>query len=315
MKLVFFGSSLFSLPFIEVLHKHHSILAVVSTPDEKKGRGQKEGPTPVKEWSLKHKLNCLTPENLKTSDFLDSIHALKPELSVIVSYGKLLPDSLLAIPPKGNLNVHPSLLPQYRGAAPVQWAILNGDVVTGITIMRPTSKMDAGDVLLQKSLGIGPDENAEELSQRLSEVGKQLLLEGIEILQKNPSPVFHVQDDRLASYAPKIEKEEGLFSWKDPASLIHRKVRALQPWPVAYTQFGTEMLRIFRTHLEESEMGKSEPGKILKVDKQNGFLVQTGEGTLWVNQLQLAGKKILDGFQFLMGQRLKTGMMLSPAQP
>jgi len=307
MKIVFFGSSTFSLPILEKLHKHDSVIAVITTPDEKRGRGQKEGSTPVKQWATKNKLQCLTPEKLSTPDFLNSFSALHSELLVVASYGKLLPKSLLSIPSKGSLNVHPSLLPQYRGAAPIQWAILNGDTVTGVSIMRPIAKMDAGDVLLQKSVGIGADENAEELSRRLALLGADLTLESIQILEQNPSPKFHVQDDRLATFAPKINKEDGFFSWKDSASSIHRKVRAFLPWPVAHTQFQGNLLRIFRSRVGDISGSPVEEGKIIKVDKDNGFLIQTGEGSLWVLEVQLAGKKVINGFQFLIGQRLKEG--------
>ncbi len=319
MNIIFFGSSLFSIPIAEKLHQNHKLLAVVSTPDEKKGRGRIEGPTPVKEWALKQNLKCLTPENLKDASFLNEIKALKPDLLAIAAYGKYLPKALLEITHNKNLNVHPSLLPRYRGASPIQSAILNGDVVTGVSIMRPAAKMDAGDVLIQKSVNIGPDENAEELSASLSKLGADLLLEGIQVLEKNPNPVFHVQDDKLATESAKIEKGDGYFQWKDSAASINRKVRAFVPWPVAYTDFSGEPFRIFKSHLGNEAASSGVPGlpakaavagTILKIDKQGGFLIQTGEGTLWILQVQQAGKNKVNGFQFLMGQRLMEGMGL-----
>lgn len=316
MNIVFFGSSLFSLPTLQILHKNnHKILAVISTPDEKKGRGLKEGPTPVTRWARDRSLECLTPEKLKTPDFLSKIKQLNPELLVIASYGKLLPEDLLAIPAKGNLNVHPSLLPKYRGAAPIQRALLNGDVVTGVSIMRLVRQMDAGDVLLQKSLPIGPNENAEELSGRLAELGADLLLEGVRILETNSNPGFHKQDERLATYASKVQKEEGFFTWQDSASSIHRKVRAFYSWPVARTQFRGEILRVFKTQLADEMIPKAktkaEPGRIVKISQEKGLLIQTQNEVLWASQLQLPGKKVLDGFHFAMGQRLVEGMNLS----
>ncbi|MBI4971324.1 MAG: methionyl-tRNA formyltransferase [Candidatus Omnitrophica bacterium] len=311
MRVLFFGSSNFSIPVLEALHKAHQVIAVISTPDEKKGRGQIEGPTPVKAWALQHGLECLTPEKLKAEDFLAAIKLLKPELGVIASYGKLVPDSLLAISSVANLNVHPSLLPQYRGASPIQSAILHGDTVTGVSIMRPVAKMDAGDVLIQKSLAIGPDENAEELSVRLSQLGAELLLEGIQVLEKNPNSNFHIQDDKLATLCGKITKEDGLFTWNDPASLIHRKIRAFVPWPVAHTHFANQPLRIFKSELGDPTPSEKPPGTLLATSKHRGFLIQTGEGSLWILQVQQAGKNIVNGFQFLMGQRLKEGMSLT----
>ncbi len=319
MKIIYFGSSEFSIPVLEALHKNHQIVCVISTPDEKKGRGRVEGPTPVKAWALAHGLECMTPAKLKSEDVLSAVRALKPELAAIALYGKLIPDSLLQIFTNGNLNVHPSLLPRYRGASPIQSALLNGDVVTGVSIMRVTAKMDAGDILIQKSVTIGPDETAEELSASLAKLGADLLLEGIQVLEKNPNPQFHVQSDALATECAKIEKGDGYFQWKDSAASINRKVRAFVPWPVAYTDFRGEPFRIFKSKMsDETTRGlpakavvEGEPGTILKVDKQKGFLIQTGEGSLWIEQVQQAGKNKVHGFQFLQGQRLGVGMRLT----
>ena len=316
MKIICFGSSQFSIPILEALHKNHQVIAVISTPDEKKGRGRVEGPTPVKAWAIKNSLLCLTPDKLKSEDFLSAVKQLNPELGAIASYGKLIPDSLLAIPTKGNLNVHPSLLPRYRGASPIQSAILNGDTVTGVSIMRPVAKMDAGDVLIQKSQNINPNETAEELSIRLAKLGAQLLLEGIEVLEKNPNPTYHIQDDKLATLCGKITKEDGTFTWNDRAATIHRKIRAFVPWPVAHTQFLGQPLRIFKSELGDPTLlsaaadTEKPPGTILATNKHKGFLIQTGEGTLWILQVQQAGKNIVNGFQFLMGTRLTEGMSL-----
>ncbi len=306
MKVLFFGSSFFSIPILEALYKNHQVVSVISTPDEKQGRGQKVQPSVVKQWAEEKGLKVLTPENLKEESLTQQLKALEIDFSVIASYGKLVPQCILDLPQIENLNVHPSLLPKYRGASPIQSSLLNKDEVTGVSLMRPVLKMDAGDVLMQKSTPVTLDVNAEELSESLAEIGAELTQVAIDALSKQGKVEFKTQDEALATYTSKIEKKDAEFNWSMDALEIHNKVRAYIQWPVAYTLYQNDRLRLLDTSLQLGE-GSETPGTLIEVKKNEGFLIQTGRDRLWVKSVQLSGKSAISGDAFLNGRRLKVG--------
>ena len=330
MKIVFFGSSEFSIPILEaLLSSNDQVAQVVTTPDKPKGRGQKVTPSIVKSYAEKKHISAITPNKLNQPDVLDGIKNLKPDFLVVASYGKLVPDSLLKIPKVIPLNVHPSLIPKYRGASPIQSAILAGDKTTGLTIMEVTDRLDAGDIFGQIETPIDEVENALQLSERLAHLGADLLLKVI--AQFKQDKVSRTpQDDSKASYAKKIERDSGRIDWMKPASLIHNQVRAYYPWPSAYTFFRGKRLKILKTKLDsvrhcESRRdeaiskieiaasasrpprndGSGVPGTIVINEFAKTVCVQTRSGFLEILQVQMEGKREMTSFEFAIGQRIK----------
>lgn len=303
MRLVFFGSSNFSLPVLEALVQNHEVLAVVTQPDRPKGRGLKVQPTPVKEWALKRGLKVLQPERLD-EEFARTLLALMPEAMVVASYGKIIPKAILDIPTFGCLNVHPSLLPKLRGAAPIQWAILKGIRETGVTIFLMDEGLDSGPILLQRKTTIGEEETAEELEKRLSQMGASLAIEVLELLKKGgirPVP----QKDEEACYAPKLSREVGLIDWASPCKKIKDMVRGLEPWPCAYTFYRGKTVKIWKAYCKA---GKGYPGEV--IDLREGIEVACGEGSLVIKELQLEGKRKMTAEEFLRGYKLNLGEKL-----
>lgn len=303
MRLVFFGSSDFSVPILRALKDRHQVLAVVTQPDRPKGRGLKVQPTPVKAAAEEMDLRVLDPERLDGS-VLRAIQDLEPEAFVVCAYGKILPRDFLRIPPLGAVNCHPSLLPRYRGAAPIQRALMKGEEETGVTTFLMDEGVDSGPILLQRRVTIGPDETATELSRRLSLLGAELVLETLEGLEAGiitPIP----QDHSRACYAPKVEKAEALISWERPAKAIKDLIRALEMGPGAHTFFRGKVLKVYRAELGE---GKGEPGMIIGLGE--GIEVACGDGSLWLKELQLEGKRRMGASEFLRGQRIILGERL-----
>lgn len=303
MRLIFFGSSNFSIPVLEALVQNHEVLAVITQPDRPKGRGLKVQPTPVKEWAKKRGLNVFGPEKLE-GEFIKALLAFMPEAIVVASYGKLIPKSILDLPPFGCLNVHPSLLPKLRGAAPIQWAILKGKKETGVTIFIMDEGLDSGPILLQRKTAIGEEETAPELERRLSELGASLTIEALELLKKGeikPVP----QRDEEACYAPKLSREIGLIDWSNPSKKIKDMVRGLEPWPCAYTFYKGKTLKVWKAFYKE---GKGEPGEVIGL--REGIEVACGEGVLVIKELQLEGKRKMTAEEFLRGYKLNIGEKL-----
>jgi methionyl-tRNA formyltransferase len=303
--VVFMGTPEFAIPSLEGLYETENLLAVVSQPDKPKGRGLKSAPSPVKTWALSKNLKILEPEKIKDNEkFLKELKELNPDLIVVCAYGKILPREVLEIPEHGCWNIHASLLPKYRGASPINWAIIEGEKETGITIMLMDEGMDTGPILLQKKTFIKENETAIELAKRLSILGKTALLEALSLYKQGllkPIP----QPEEGISYAPIIKKEDGFFTFEEPAIKIERKVRGFLPWPVAYTFFKDKLLKVYSAKSIEFKE-KVSPGTILKINK-DGILVATSEGAILLREVQLSGKKRMSAYQFACGQRLKQG--------
>jgi len=304
-RIVFMGTPEFAVPSLQALIDHgEQVVAVVSQPDRPKGRGRKLAPTPVKELALAHGLPLLQPTKIRTAEFLDELHAYHADLFVVTAYGRILPGTLLNLPRLGTINVHGSLLPKYRGAAPVQWAILRGESQTGITIMQMDEGMDTGDILLPRPLAISPDDTAASLATKMAHLGGQALVEALELLKAGKLP-RQKQDNSLATDAPPLTKEMGIIDWTRPAQEISCLIRGLDPWPTAHSTLGNETVRFFRPAVIPETT--SEPaGTVLRVEK-NGLSIATGEDVLLIGELQRDGGKRLPAADFLRGHPITPG--------
>lgn len=304
-RIIFFGTPSFALPSLSsLLQGPDQVVAVVTQPDRKKGRGQKLSPSPVKAFALEKGIKVFQPEKVKEESFQEKLRELRPHLIVVVAFGQILPKSILDLPDYGCINVHASLLPKYRGAAPIAWAILNGEKATGVTIMKMDEGMDTGDILSQSEVLIEREETAETLEKKLSLLGANLLVEIIEKIKKGE--VFPIpQDHAQATYAPPLKKEDGKIDWRRDAEFIDRQVRAFNPWPGAFTRWNHRLLKIFRGKVR-SHPHTGEPGRVLWVGSD--FIeVATGEDSFIIQEVQLEGKKRMGVREFLLGHPVAVG--------
>lgn len=306
MKILFMGTPQFAVPSLKALiDAGHELCGVFSQPDKPVGRHQdKLQPTPVKELALAHDIPVFQPVKLRDGTALAQIQALAPELIVVAAYGRFLPDDILACPKFGCINVHSSLLPKYRGAAPINWAVLNGETVTGVTIQQMAHDMDAGDILAQESTPIGPEEDAGQLYTRLSELGAALLVRTVADIAAGTASRTP-QDHTKATLAPMLSRELSPVDWTKSAREIHNQVRGLMPWPMATAELDGVRCKLWSVRVCEETTGKS-PGSVVQADKK-GLKVACGSGTvLEILQLQPDGKKPMDAKAFLMGHPMKT---------
>lgn len=308
MKIVFFGSSDFAVPSLEaLLDSPHKILAVITQPDRKKGRHLKIKATPVKNASFSKGIKIYQPENIRDAAFLKRLKSFHADLFTAIAFGQILPKNVLNIPKLYSINLHASLLPKYRGAAPINRAVINGETKTGLSIIKMNERMDAGDIILQRILEIEREDTSATLNSRLSKLGAILLLDTIRFIGEDKIS-FKKQDEKKATFAPLLKKEDGLIDWQKPAGEIHNMVRGLVPWPGAFTFFNGKMLKIWKSDILPSHE-KSEPGKIVDIQKE-GFMVACGNGWLIVKELQLAGGKRMDAASFIRGHKIEKGAFL-----
>lgn len=300
MRVIFLGTPAFAVPTLEkILAAGHTVLTVVSQPDRPKGRSQALSASPVKEAALRHGLPVFQPERIKRPEVVSQLAALPADVMVVVGYGQIIPQSIIDLPRYGILNVHASLLSKYRGAAPIQWAIANGETITGVTTMRIDAGLDTGDMLLRAETAIGPEESAIELGNRLAPMGADLI---IETLARIDTLIPQKQDASQATYAPILKKEDGWIDWRSPALAIHNRVRGLLPWPGAYTRFRGQTLHIWKSQVKDA--GAGQPGRVRSVGKS--LQVVCGDGSaLELLELQLEGKKRMSSEAFANGQRLQ----------
>ena len=309
MRIVFMGTPEFSLPsFRALLNSHQSPVAVVTQQDRPKGRGHRVVSPPVKQAAQNAGISVLQPRTLRDSGFLRQLRQLDPELIVVVAFGKILPPEILKIPSWGCVNVHASLLPKYRGAAPVAWAIIKGEEQTGVTTMRMDEGMDTGDIYLKEVAGIFPDDTAGSLLHRLSERGSLLLLKTIEGIAKG-SLQAQPQDHTQATMAPMLKKELGEVDWKLPAFHIANLVRGLDPWPGAYTFYSRQLWKLWEVSARDIPESQK-PGRITKVT-QDAIEVATGQGILCIRKLQPANARRMTTREFLAGHAVKEGVILA----
>lgn len=307
-RIVFMGTPASAAASLErLLEGPDPVVGVVTQPDRPAGRGQKVAPSPVRKVAESHDKPVLAPERIRDLGFLEALKSWVPELIVVVAYGRILPRSILELPPQGCLNVHYSLLPRYRGAAPIPWALLNGEDKSGVTTMRLVEKMDAGPILLQEEVSLGPNETTGSLEAKLTPVGGRLLLETIRRL-KEGSITPRLQREEDATYAPMLKKEDGRIDWTQSAQAIERRIRAFCPWPSAYTYWQGRLVKVFRAALVSMEE-RASPGEVVRADRA-GLWIATGQGVLSLEEVQLENRKRLPAAEFLKGARIEKGARL-----
>lgn len=303
MNVVFMGTPDFAVPSLENIAKVHFVQAVFTQPDKPVGRKMILTPPDVKVCAEKLGIPVYQPVKLKDSDSYEIIKELNPDVIVVVAYGQILPENILNIPKYGCINVHGSLLPKYRGAAPIQWSVLNGDKVTGVTTMYMEKGLDTGDILETKEYEIGINDTAGEVFDTLAEMGGKLILDTLEKAEKGELHPIK-QDDSKSSYAKMLDKSMCNIDFSKSNLQVHNQVRGLSPWPVASTKLNGKVLKIFETRLAE---GKGKPGEILNT---NPLTIACGEGAVVVNTVQLQGKKRMDSKAFLQGHKLEKGTVI-----
>ncbi len=310
MRILFAGTPEFAVPSLVALcDSPHEVIGLLSRPDRARGRSQKLVWPETKRVAMERGVPVFQPQDLKTSEFKETLKTLSPDMIAVAAYGKIFPAAVLDAPPLGCVNVHASLLPRYRGAAPINWAIANGEKKTGVTIMQVEEEMDTGDILSQREVRIGDEETAEELSKRLSLEGAGLLLETIDRISKNDiSPVK--QNSDAATYAPLLSRKDGEIDWSRNAEEIKNLARAMTPWPCAHTTLGGKNLKIFRAL---AGAGKGNPGEIVSVGGES-LDVATGDGVLRILSLQIEGGRKMDASEFMRGKKdLREGQSMGVA--
>ncbi|MTI79802.1 MAG: methionyl-tRNA formyltransferase [Firmicutes bacterium] len=308
MRIVYMGTPDFAAPCLEkIIEQKHEVLTVITQPDRPKGRGKKMQPPPVKVIAEKNNLPVYQPEKIRTTDFYQTLTELNPDLLVVVAYGKILPKEILHLPPLGCVNVHASLLPKYRGAAPIHWAVINGEEETGVTTMYMDEGMDTGDMIIAKSTPIGHNDTVGDIHDRLAELGAETLGETLKLIANGEAPRTP-QDHSKATYAPMLKREHELIDWNRSAIELKNQILGMNPWPGTFTTLEDKVLKIWRAEIDECHAG-GQPGEVIRCDKDI-FVVQTGEGCLGITELQLQGGKRMDACGFLCGRNIYTGVKL-----
>lgn len=308
MKIVFMGTPDFAVPTLEkIIEAGHEVLGVVTQPDKAKGRGKKVVFSPVKEKALEHELRVYQPKRAREPEFIEEMKALNPDVMVVVAFGQILPKAILDIPKYGCVNVHASLLPKYRGAAPIQWAVINGEEVSGVTTMQMDVGLDTGDMLLKTEVPLAEDETGGSLFDKLSTLGGELLIETLKKMEAGELQPEKQDDSQAGEYARTLDKALGKIDFSMPAVRLERLIRGLNPWPSAYTFYNGKTMKIWKAEVTEGT--EAQPGEIIFVDKQS-FTVQTGAGALRIMELQMEGKKRMEAGAFLRGCALSVGQML-----
>jgi len=306
------GTPDFAVPSLKaLLESGANVVCVITQPDRPKGRGRKITPPPVKKIALQADIPVLQPEKIRDGGFLARLTEFNPDLIVLTAYGRILPAELIDLPPHGTINVHASLLPKYRGAAPIQWALINGETETGVTIMQMDEGLDTGDILLAEKLPISPDDTAGSLFMKLAELGGTALKKTLVQLKVNKLTPTK-QDDSLATHAPLLKKEDGLVDWSRSAEQISCLIRGLDPWPTTYTFLSGKRFRLFSPQVVDptdyQDKG-SAPGAVCRAD-HDGLLVKTGKGSLLIREVQPEGSKRMTVDAFLRGHPITTGIRL-----
>ena len=307
MRVLFMGTPEFAVPTLESLIGAHDVIGVFTQPDKPKGRGKAMAFPPVKEKALEHDIPVYQPVKVREESVVNDIREMNPDAIVVVAFGQILPESILNIPKYGCINVHASLLPKYRGAAPMQWSIIDGEKETGITTMYMAKGLDTGDMILKEIIPMDPKETGETLHDKLSVLGGPLILETLKQLEDGTAPRIP-QDDSLSCYASMLTKELGCIDWNKDAASIERLIRGLNSWPSAYTMWNGKTMKVWESDVVEYE-GSEENGTVIAKDKHS-FTVKCGENALKILELQLQGKKRMNTQAFLVGNQVETGMRL-----
>lgn len=309
MRVIFMGTPDFSVGALKALAENgYEIAGVVTQPDKPRGRGKASAMTPVKEAALELGLTVYQPSRVREQSFMDTVRALNPDVIVVSAFGQIIPKALLELPRYGCVNIHASLLPKYRGAAPIQWAVMDGEPVSGVTIMQMDEGLDTGDMLAKTEVPLDPDETGGSLFDKLSRAGAELLIRTLPALERGTLTPEKQPLESPTAYARMIRKEDGRIDWNLEAEAIERRIRGLNPWPSAYTELTGKILKIWRAEVLPKESGQT-PGTVTEAGK-GGFCVQTGKGVLRLLEVQLEGKKRMDAQAFLRGFHAAPGMKL-----
>ncbi|MBO5087762.1 MAG: methionyl-tRNA formyltransferase [Lachnospiraceae bacterium] len=315
MRVVYMGTPDFAVDTLDAIVKDgHEVLLVVTQPDKAKGRGKKLQYTPVKEKALEYNLPVAQPEKVREETFMEELETLNPDVIVVVAFGQILPERILNIPKYGCINVHASLLPAYRGAAPIQWAVIDGLEESGVTTMYMEKGLDTGDIICQSRLTLSQDETGGSLFERLAKEGASLLLTTLKELEAGTATRTK-QDDSKSSYAKMLTKDMGNLDFSQDAVVLERLIRGLNPWPSAYTRLKEKTLKVYEakvlseTEVESFDAKQAESGSVIAVDKKS-FVVRCGKGALRIMNLQLEGKKRMDTAAFLLGYKIEVGETL-----
>lgn len=309
MKIVFMGTPEFAIPSLDMLVREgYNVAAVVTQPDKPKGRGNKLSPPPVKIYAMEKNIPVLQPEKVRTGEFAERLRELAPDLFITAAYGRILPADVLSIPPLGCINVHGSLLPKYRGAAPIQWAVINGESKTGITTMYTDVGMDTGDMLLKGEIDISQDMTTGDLHDKLSDLGAEVLKETLKIL-KEGTLKREKQCEAEATYAPIIKKETGQIDWSKNSKDIHNLVRGTNPWPGAFTEYKGEKMKVWKTEMVKKDKSGLKPGTICGVGK-DGIIVAAGDGLVRILEVQFESCRKMCVEDYLCGHEINEGEIL-----
>lgn len=310
MRVIFMGTPDFSVGTLEALiAAGHEVCLAVTQPDKPKGRGGKMQYTPVKEKALFYNIPVYQPKRVRDPECVEELRKYNADVMVVIAFGQILPKEILEMTPYGCINVHASLLPKYRGAAPIQWAIIEGEEVTGVTTMQMDEGLDTGDMILKAEVPVAADETGESLHDKLAAAGAALCVETLKALEDGTA-VREKQGESPTAYAKMLTKELGDIDWAEPAVKIERLVRGLNSWPGTYTHWNGKVMKIWRAAAEASETADAQPGTVVSVEKEN-FAVQTGDGVLRVLEVQMPGKKRMDAGAFLRGNTMEPGELLT----
>jgi len=311
MKIIFMGTPDFSVPTLQnIIDSKHEVIGVVTQPDKPKGRGKHMYAPPIKELARKYDIPVYQPKKVREEQFIKILKELNPDIIVVIAFGQILPKEILELPKYGCINVHASLLPKYRGAAPIQWSIINGEKQTGVTTMYMDVGLDTGDMLLKEVVEISEDETGGSLHDKLSQVGGKLLIETLDKIEKGTIERIK-QNDEESTYAPILKKSLGNIKWSQSATEIERLIRGLNPWPSAYTVLDGKMLKIWNAEVVSLKNKNNKPGTICEIIKDKGIIVSCGEDGLLITELQLQGKKRMDTPSFLRGANIEVGTILN----
>lgn len=310
LRVVFMGTPDFAVPCLDrLVADGYDVAAVVTQPDRPKGRGQKLAASPVKAAAVGYGLPVLQPEKIKTAEFLATLTALAPAVIVVVAFGQFLPRELLALPPLGCVNVHASLLPRYRGAAPIHWAVMNGEPLTGVTTMHMDIGMDSGDMILKAEVTIGPDDTTGEVHDRLKALGAEALAATLAALAAGTAPSTP-QDGTAATFAPLLTRTVERIDWTRPATAVHNLVRGLNPWPGAYCLHDGRVLKVWRSERVAATTGNGLPGRVIAAD-DDGAVVFTGDGAVRLTEVQPENRRRMGMGEYVRGYGLKVGETLT----
>lgn len=306
MKVVYMGTPDFAVsPLEKLMEEGHEVLLVITQPDREKGRGKGIAQSPVKECAIKHGIEVFQPEKIKDPEAVSFVKKFDADIFVVAAFGQILSEEILSIPPYGCINIHASLLPKYRGAAPIQWAVLNGEEYSGVTIMQMAKGLDTGDILTQEKIKLSEDETGDSLFDKLTGLGADLLIKTLPLIEKGKI-IPQKQDEALSTYAGKITKDMGLLDFNKDSKTLERFVRGLNSWPSAYTHIDGKTLKIWEAEASLEKVKNTEPGTVINVSSDS-FDIVCGEGLLRVRAVQLEGKKRMSVHDFLLGYRIKEG--------